>query len=102
VFAFVINLTKSGDHYWVFAHITPSFDADRKIIGFHSNRRTPNRAALPVVTQLYAELLREEAGHADRRAAAAASKAVLERNLAARGLGYEQFVFELDGMRAAA
>jgi PAS domain S-box-containing protein len=102
IFAYVINLTKRGDFYWVFAHITPSFDAQRQIIGFHSNRRTPNRAALGQVTALYAQLIAEEAKFSDRRAAAEASKQLLERTLAARGVSYEQFAFELETQRVAA
>ena len=39
VFAYVKNLAKSGAYYWVFAHVTPSYGRDRKMIGFHSNRR---------------------------------------------------------------
>jgi len=27
IFAYVINRARNGDHYWVFAHVTPSFDA---------------------------------------------------------------------------
>ena len=26
IFAFVINQTKNGDSYWVYANVTPSFD----------------------------------------------------------------------------
>jgi PAS domain-containing protein len=26
IFAYVLNLSRSGDHYWVFAHVTPSLD----------------------------------------------------------------------------
>ena len=26
IFAYVKNLARDGDHYWVFAHVTPSFD----------------------------------------------------------------------------
>ena len=59
IFAYVNNRAKNGDNYWVFAHITPSFDANHKIIGFHSNRRLPRREALAKVTPLYAQLLAE-------------------------------------------
>ena len=41
IFAFVKNMASSGDHYWVFAHVTPSFDAAGAMIGYHSNRRAP-------------------------------------------------------------
>jgi hypothetical protein len=36
-------MTKSGDHYWVFAHVTPTFDALQQVVGYHSNRRVPDR-----------------------------------------------------------
>ena len=42
IFAYVKNKAKNGDFYWVFAHVTPSYDNDRRIIGFHSNRRVPD------------------------------------------------------------
>jgi len=35
IFAYVLNMAKSGDHYWVFAHVTPSFGADGAITGYH-------------------------------------------------------------------
>jgi PAS domain S-box-containing protein len=102
-FGYVSNLTKSGDHYWVFAHITPSRDPQGRIVGYHSNRRTPNRAALPSVVALYRELLKEEARFgADRRAAVEASKALLQRKLSGGGQRYDEFVFELEGRRDAA
>jgi len=38
IFAYVVNSTKAGDHYWVIAHVTPS-------IGRRPNRRIPLDAA---------------------------------------------------------
>jgi PAS domain S-box-containing protein len=38
IFAYVINLSRNGDHYWVLAHVTPSFDAAGKITNYHSSR----------------------------------------------------------------
>ena len=29
IFAYVKNMARDGDHYWVFAHVTPSFDNRR-------------------------------------------------------------------------
>src|SRR5581483_7053205 len=64
IFAYVKNMTRSGDFYWVFAHVTPSYDAERQIVGFHSNRRVPDRKIVEtVIAPLYADLLREEAAH---------------------------------------
>lgn len=63
IFAYVKNMTKTGDHYWVFAHVTPSFGPDGQIIGFHSNRRVPRREAIDAVAPIYADLIRTEAQH---------------------------------------
>lgn len=41
VFAYINNMAKNGDHYWVLAHVSPSFDPRGKLIGYHSNRRSP-------------------------------------------------------------
>src|SRR5208282_4348758 len=38
IFAYVNNMSKNGDHYWVFAHVTPTFGAAGEIVGYHSNR----------------------------------------------------------------
>lgn len=102
VFAFVKNLARNGDHYWVFAHITPSLDPTGKAVGYHSNRRTPNRAALPSVEALYGEMLREEAKHTDRQTAAAAGLRLLQLRLAKRGVTYPELMFEFEALRAAA
>ncbi len=95
IFAYVVNLSKTGGHYWVFAHVTPSFDADGKIIGYHSNRRVPGADALPKVTQLYDQLRAEENRHRDRRAGIEAAESTLLSVLAAQQVTYDQFVFSL-------
>lgn len=33
-FAYVKNLCKNGDHYWVLANVSPDFDKQGEIIGF--------------------------------------------------------------------
>lgn len=95
IFAYVMNMAKNGDHYWVYAHVTPSFDANGAISGFHSNRRVPEAAALAKVKPLYQQLLAEENRHANRRDGMEASTRVLTDLLAENGLTYEEFVFSL-------
>jgi PAS domain S-box-containing protein len=95
IFAYVVNLARDGRHYWVFAHVTPSFDADGRIVGFHSNRRVPYPDALPKVRELYATLLAEEAKWADPRKAIEASTRLLVDLLGKNGVSYSQFVFSL-------
>jgi len=93
IFAYVKNMAKNGDHYWVLAHVTPSFDAQRKIAGFHSNRRVPDRSALAVIDPLYRKLLAEENRHADRRQGLQASYALMAEHLKTLGLEYDRFIF---------
>lgn len=95
IFAYVINRAKNGDHYWVLAHVTPTFDASGKIISYHSNRRSPRPEAVAKVKALYAELLAIEARHDDRKAGLEASFAAVLAQLQALGVPYDEFVFAL-------
>jgi len=95
IFAYVINLAKNGGHYWVFAHMTPSFDASGECVGYHSNRRVPAADALPKVRKLYARLLAEEQRHKERSKAVNASYNQLLDLLSNQGVDYRTFVFGL-------
>ena len=96
IFAYVKNRCKNGDHYWVLAHVTPSRDNSGKIIGYHSNRRVPDRRILEgTIMPLYDELYAEEQWHANRKAGMAASQAHIEAMLADRGMQYDEFVARL-------
>ncbi len=95
IFAYVVNLAADGDHYWVFAHVTPSFAPDGSIIGYHSNRRTPERRVLPIVTEIYAGLKAEEDRHESRARGLEASIGLLETLLKEKGMPYDEFVFSL-------
>jgi PAS domain S-box-containing protein len=72
--AFVLNLASDGEHYWVLAHVTPTFGPGGAIIGYHSNRRLPDRAAVARVAALYALLRDVERLHSAPREALAASR----------------------------
>lgn len=95
IFAYVVNLTRSGDHYWVFAHVTPTFGPDGAIIGYHSNRRVPRRQALRVVEPLYREMRAVEAKATSKREGALASRALLEEKLEKMGVAYDELMFAL-------
>jgi hypothetical protein len=95
MFAYVINRSRNGDHYWVFAHVTPSTDAQGRIVGYHSNRRVPKRAAIEAITPIYRELRVIEAQHRDPKAAMAASVGVMSSLLQSKGMSYDQFVFSI-------
>lgn len=96
LFAYVKNMSRTGDYYWVFAHVTPSFDGAGKIIGYHSNRRVPNRDILArIIAPLYAELLQEEKRHKNGKDALAAGKAAFDEFVRGKRMGYDQLVFSL-------
>ncbi|MFI5495009.1 PAS domain-containing protein [Actinoplanes sp. NPDC051859] len=95
IFAYVVNLAGDGAHYWVFAHVTPSFDANGQITGFHSNRRSPDRAAVTAIQALYARLSAEEQKHSRPADALEASGRLLDSMLTERGQNYDEFVWAL-------
>ncbi|PCI05924.1 MAG: chemotaxis protein [Hyphomicrobiales bacterium] len=95
IFAYVVNATRKNDHYWVFAHVTPSTDANGKIISYHSNRRAPSEAAIEAVKALYEILLAEEAKHSNRKEGQKAGYALLLKILEEKGMSYDEFIFSL-------
>jgi len=92
VFAYVINRCKSGDHYWVFAHVTPTYDRNGRITGYHSNRRAPLRSAVRQIEPVYRKLLEVEAGYKVPRDAWQASLPVLTSLLSQREQSYDEFI----------
>jgi PAS domain S-box-containing protein len=95
IFAYVKNMSKNGDHYWVFAHVTPTFGASNQIIGYHSNRRVPERTQVDLFAGIYSQLLAEERRHPDWRLGMQAAGKILMHTIAAKGMEYEEFVFSV-------
>ncbi|WP_240008373.1 PAS domain-containing protein [Pseudaquidulcibacter saccharophilus] len=103
IFAYVINRCKNGDYYWVNAHVTPSRDASGNIIGFHSNRRVPDREILNnIISPLYRNLLAEENRHANRKDGLIASSEMLTNLLASNKVEYDEFIATLRPTKQAA
>lgn len=95
VFAYVVNLASNGDHYWVFAHVTPTFDHQHNVVGFHSNRRKPDRAQVERTEALYGALRAEEMRHANQKIAMLHGYEMLNDHLKQRGLDYDEFVLSI-------
>ncbi|MCB0333238.1 MAG: PAS domain-containing protein [Bdellovibrionales bacterium] len=95
IFAYVINQCKNGDHYWVFAHVTPTFNAHGEIIGYHSSRRVPDRKAVETIDGIYKLLLAEEERHSDPRKGMESSLQLLVNYLGEHNVAYDEFVFGL-------
>jgi PAS domain S-box-containing protein len=96
VFAYVKNLAKTGNYYWVFAHVTPSYDKNRNIIAFHSSRRVPDRAVVQnVIAPLYAAVLQEEKRHRNGQQALAAGFDFVVDFLKSRNISYDALIHSL-------
>jgi len=90
IFAYVINKTKTGNHYWVYANVTPSMDPYGNIVGYYSVRRKPNPRALEIIQPLYRKML-----DAERTGGIEASTRVLNDVLAEKGATYDEFIIDI-------
>lgn len=94
IFSFLNNLARDGAHYWVFAHVTPSFDVSGRLVGYHSTRRTLPTELLPGIEKIYREVRDAERRIANAHQAAEAGLTLLTERLAEYG-GYEQWVWSV-------
>ena len=88
--AYVINLAKNGDYYWVYANVTPSYDSKGNIIGYYSVRRKPTEDALNIIKPIYKKLV-----DAERNGGISKSEAVLKEMLALVGGRYDKYIISL-------
>lgn len=96
IFAYVKNMAKNGDSYWVFAHVTPSYDMNHNIIGYHSNRRCPDRNIIEnAIVPIYAATLQEEKRHRNGQQALAAGFDFLVNFLKSKNTTYDELIFSL-------
>jgi len=88
--AYVKNRSKNGNYYWVFANVTPSFNKEHKVIGYHSARRKPDSEILKKIIPLYQTLLEaEKSGGVEK------SFQLLLNLLNDKGVSYEEFIFNV-------
>jgi PAS domain S-box-containing protein len=90
IFAYVINKSKNGDYYWVYANVTASTNVRGEIVGYYSVRRKPNPAALTVIKPLYKKML-----DAERHGGVEASMKLLKDVLYEKGVGYDEFIIDI-------
>ena len=88
---YVKNRAKDGGYYWVYAHVTPTFDTQTgEIIGYHSDRRPVKASALAVIEPLYVRML-----EAEQSGGVEAGVEVLKAVLQEKGMNYEAFIFSI-------
>ena len=93
IFAYVVNSCKNGDHYWVYAHVTPSRDRSGEIVGYHSNRRTPDRDILTgEIMPVYEKLLSIENSETNRKQGMNKAYTALQDILKSEGLEYNEYI----------
>ena len=95
IFAYVINMAKNGDHYWVFAHVTPSFDQNGNVVSYHSNRRKPKSDQVSKIKALYSVLKTEEDKYDSPKEGMQAATNLLLKILQEKGLSYEEFILSV-------
>ena len=95
IFAYVLNRAANGDHYWVLAHVTPTFDENKNIVEYHSSRRVPTREAIDKITPIYKSLLDVEKQHTNPKEGLKASWDALMNFVEQNGGSYGRIVFSL-------
>jgi len=90
IFAYVLNRTKNGNDYWVYANVTPSFDEKNQRVGYYSVRRQPSKEALKIITPLYKSMLQ-----AERSGGVTAGTKILTDLLKEKGVGYNELIISL-------
>ena len=88
-------MAHDGDHYWVFAHVTPTLDAQQNLIGYHSNRRKPDPAQIDRIKPIYAKLIEEEDRHENRKEGMMRGYQMLMGILKEKGVEYDEFIFSI-------
>ena len=94
-FAYINNLASDGAHYWVLAHVTPSYGPDGRVTGYHSNRRKPSPKAIAQIEPLYDRLRAEERRYPNAKAAVAASSQLLAEIVAEQAGSYEDLIWSI-------
>lgn len=95
IFAYVVNRTKHGDHYWVLAHVTPTKDMQGRVIGYHSNRRSPKPDVVAQVAGLYKTLRTAEDAAATPKDGVIVSRQLLQQWIDDHGGNYDALVLSL-------
>jgi PAS domain S-box-containing protein len=97
IFAYVINRADNGDHYWVYAHVTPSIAEGGKVMGYHSSRRVANKGILTnTIIPLYGKLLDLEKSHGSAKEGLEASARMLADTPGSLGFAtYEELIHSL-------
>lgn len=93
-FGYVKNMTSDGDYYWVFANVTPDYNAQGKVVGYFSVRRKPKLEAVQTMAGIYREMLDVERNAGPANAPDASIRFVQDK-LKSLGTTYDRFILSL-------
>ncbi len=94
VFAYVKNMAKDGSFYWVFTHITPSYDRNGNVIGYLSVRRKPRQEAVDLITGIYRQMCDIEKRLGPKEGMNGSIQ-FLQDLITEKGTSYEQLILSL-------
>lgn len=94
VFAYVKNLAKDGEYYWVFANITPDRDPSGAITGYLSVRRKPRPEAIAIIEPVYQQMLDIERQHGAKDQMDYSIQFLVDV-LQSKGVSYEEFILAI-------
>ncbi len=95
IFAYVVNMHRNGDHYWVLAHVVPTFDNMGNHTGYHSSRRSPNRQVVQKMQAYYRELSTIEKNHQNLKEGIQAALDNFNELLKQEKVSYGEYIFSM-------
>lgn len=95
IFAYVKNMAKTRNHYWVFAHVTPTLNDQGEVICFHSSRRSAPENEISIISELYEKNRNVETKHDNRKDGLKAGVDFFHEFLEKTGMSYDEFVWSV-------
>lgn len=95
IFAYVKNMAKTGNYYWVFAHVTPTLDDLGEVTGFHSSRRQAPKNEISFISDLYEKIRHVENSHDNPKEGLNAGVEFFNNFLDKTGMSYDEFVWSV-------
>lgn len=95
VFAYVKNMACNGEYYWTLSHLTPHYDAQRRIDGYQCFRRAVSSRSIAAAEEAYRELRLIEHNTSSREQGVAASREHLDGMMRRSGISYDEWVLSL-------
>jgi len=91
-----MNMHRSGDHYWVLAHVVPTYNLMGNHMGYHSSRRVPDKQVIRKMEAYYKELVAIEKSHQNPKQGAQAALDSFNDLLKQEKKSYGEYIFSMN------